>query len=186
MKKVILLTILLSYGTLISAAEKEISITFTQESAKYWQYISDRTMGGISDGQAVLEQDGTMYFARLTGNVSTKNNGGFIQLRSNLSFSNFEKDPTKLKGIRLSVRGNSETYHIFIRTEKTRSYRDYYSATFVADSNWKIIDLPFSKFKHRVSNNMDLEGKNIRTFGIVAYGRDFFSDVSISKIIFYY
>ena len=186
MKKVILLIILLTYGTSISAAEKEINITFTQESAKYWQYISDRTMGGVSDGQAVLEQDGTMYFARLTGNVSTKNNGGFIQLRSNLSFSNFEKDSKKLKGVRLYVRGNGETYHIFIRTNETRSYRDFYLMSFVANSNWEMIDLPFNKFKHRFSNNLDLEGKEIRTLGIVAYGRDFESDISISKIIFYY
>ena len=185
MKKALLL-ILLTFTTTISASEKDIRLYFTQESGKYWQYISDRTMGGISDGQAVLEQDGKIFFARLTGKVSTENNGGFIQLRSSFSFTNFEKDDKNIKGVRLKVRGNGETYHIFIRTDKTRSYRDYYSATFVADSKWKIIDLPFEKFKHRVSNNHDLEGQNMRTFGIVAYGRDFESDVSVSEIIFYY
>jgi len=46
--------------------------------------------------------------------------------------------------------------------------------------------LPFSEFTHRVSNNSDLEGKNIISLGIVAYGRDFVSDVSVSNIIFYY
>ena len=57
-------------------------------------------MGGISQGQAVLEQEGEMFFARLTGNVSTANNGGFIQLRTNLSFFDFEKDITKIKGVK--------------------------------------------------------------------------------------
>ena len=185
MKKVLLL-ILLTFTTMIFAAEEEINLTFSPDSAKYWQYISDRTMGGISDGKAALEQDGNMYFARLTGNVSTENNGGFIQLRSRFSFANFEKGGKKIKGVRLKVRGNGETYHIFIRTNETRSYRDYYSATFTANSIWEMIDLPFNEFKHRLSNNSNLEGKNIRTFGIVAYGRDFESDVSVSKIIFYY
>ena len=35
----------------------------------------------------------------------------------------------------------------------------------------------------KVSKKFDLLGKNIRTFGIVAYGRDFVSDVSVSEII---
>jgi hypothetical protein len=171
---------------MISATEEDINLPFTQDSLKYWKYISDRTMGGVSDGQIALEQDEEMLFARLTGNVSTKNNGGFIQLRSIFSFANFEKDGKKLKGVRLNVRGNDETYHIFIRTNKTQSYRDYYSASFVANSNWEMIELPFSEFKHKLSNNLTLDVKNIRTFGIVAYGRDFISDVSVSKIIFYY
>ena len=182
----VLLLMLLTFATMLSATEEDIDLLFTPDNAKYWQYISDRTMGGVSDGQVTLEKDGEIFFARLTGNVSTKNNGGFIQLRSRFSFANFEKDGKKLKGVRLKVRGNSETYYIFIRTNETQSYRDYYSVSFEAKPNWEIIDLPFNKFKHKFSNNLTLEGKNIRTFGIVAYGRDFISDVSISKIIFYY
>ena len=185
MKKLLFL-VLLIFTNIIYAAEEDVSLIFTPDTTKYWQYISDRTMGGISDGEAALEQDGEMFFARLTGNVSTENNGGFIQIRSRFSFENFEKDDKKIKGVRLKVRGNGETYHIFIRTSETQSYRDLYLASFKANSNWEIIDLPFNKFKHRHSTNLFLEGKNIRTLGIVAYGRDFISDISISKIIFYY
>ena len=185
MKKVLFL-IALTFTTMISAAGEDINLLFTPDSSKYWQYLSDRTMGGVSNGQVVFEQDGEMFFARLIGNVSTKNNGGFIQLRSRFLFANFEKNGKRLKGVRLYVRGNGETYHIFIRTNETQSYRDYYSASFTASSNWEMIDLPFNEFKHRYSNNLTLEDKNIRTFGIVAYGSDFISDVSVSKIIFYY
>ena len=184
MKKTLLL-ILLTFTTMVFAAEEEIQLPFSEENAKHWQYISDRTMGGVSDGQALLEQDGDMFFARLKGNVSTDNNGGFIQLRSTLSFTNLDKEGNKLKGVRLNVRGNGETYHIFIRTSETRSYRDYYSAKFITNNKWETVDLPFTQFKHRFSNKA-LEGDNIRTFGIVAYGRNFISDVSVSKIIFYY
>ena len=165
-------------------AKDDISIPFTEENARYWQYISDQTMGGVSNGQAVLDKDGDMIFARLTGNVSTANNGGFLQIRTNFSFVDLINTNKDLKGVLLNTKGNGETYHIFIRTSEDRSYRDFYSATFITNENWEIVDLPFSEFKHRYSNK-SLDGNDIRTFGIVAYGRNFYSDVSVSKISFY-
>ena len=181
----VLLIIFLSFATVVFAKDEDIRIPFTQENAKYWQYISDQTMGGVSEGQAFLDQNGEMFFARLVGNVSTANNGGFIQLRSTLSFVNLIDEDKVLKGVRLNTRGNGETYHIFIRTSETRSYSDFYYATFIANNDWKVVDLPFTTFNHRFSNQ-SLDGSDIRTFAIVAYGRDFFSDVSVSDIIFYY
>ena len=183
--KYLFFLIYIIYSFTLSANDKNINLTFNEDTAKYWQYISDRTMGGISDGQAFLDQEGDLVFARLVGNVSTDNNGGFIQLRSSLSFVNLNKQNKKIKGVRLNVRGNGETYHIFIRTSVDRSYRDYFSSTFIANDNWKTVDLPFEQFTHRYSSNV-LDGNDLRTFGIVAYGRDFVSDISISKITFYY
>ena len=174
----------MNFATLDSFAE-EIRFPFNKENSKYWGYISDTTMGGISNGQAFLDEDKDVTFARLTGNVSTENNGGFIQLRSTLSFVNLNNLEKEIKGVRLNTRGNGETYHIFIRTSKTRSYRDFYYASFIANEEWEIVDLPFNQFKHRFSNSI-LEGNDIQTFGIVAYGRDFYSDVSVSEIIFYF
>ena len=168
----------------IAFAKDEISIPFTEDNARYWQYISDQTMGGISNGQAVLDKEGDMIFARLTGNLSTANNGGFIQIRTIFSFVDLINTNKDLKGVILNTKGNGETYHIFIRTSEDRSYRDFFSATFTANDNWEIVDLPFTKFKHRYSNR-SLDGNDIRTFGIVAYGRDFYSDVSVSEISFY-
>ena len=169
------------------AAEEDLTFPFTADSGKYWQYVSDRVMGGVSDGKVTLEQDGEMYYARLTGNVSTKNNGGFIQLRAGVSFDNSDKDGKNLQGVRLNVRGNSETYYIHIRTNDTWYPSDYYSATFKADSDWQMIDLPFDNFKRRRgSNKKTLDAKNITSLAIVAYGRDFISDVSVSSIEFYY
>ena len=169
-----------------SIAAEDLSFPFNADSGKYWQYVSDRVMGGVSDGQVTIEQDGEMYYARLTGNVSTANNGGFIQLRSGVSFANAEKDGKNLKGVRLNVRGNGETYDIHIITNDRAYYGDYYSATFKADSDWKMIDLPFNKFERQRYNTLKLDAQNIRSFSITAYGRDFTSDVSVSTIEFYY
>jgi hypothetical protein len=49
-----------------------------------------------------------------------------------------------------------------------------------------MIDLPFNKFERRWSKNSALDPKKIRRFGIVAYGKDFIADVSVSTIEFYY
>ena len=108
------LLITLTLSSNIFAAEENLSFPFNADSGKYWQYVSDRVMGGVSDGQVDLEKEGEMYYARLTGNVSTANNGGFIQLRAGVSFANSEKNGNNLQGVRLKVRGNGETYYIHI------------------------------------------------------------------------
>ena len=167
-------------------AVEDLSFPFNADSGRYWQYVSDRVMGGVSDGKVILEQDGEMYYVRLTGNVSTRNNGGFIQLRSGISFANSEKDGKNLQGVRLNVRGNGETYDIHIITNDRAYYGDYYSVTFQADSDWKMIDLPFNIFERKRYNTSKLDAKNIRSFAIAAYGRNFTSDVSVSTIEFYY
>ena len=186
MKKILVLFFIF-YTADLYAVESNKKLTFNEDSAKNWQYISDRTMGGVSEGQAFLDQDEGIIFARLTGSVSTDNNGGFIQLRTTLSFNNLDKEQGKLKGVRLNVRGNDETYYIHIRTNDSWSPSDYYFATFKADSDWQMINLPFDNFqRRRGSNEKTLDAKNITSFAIVAYGRDFISDVSASSIEFYY
>ena len=167
-------------------AVEDLSYPFNADSGRYWQYISDQVMGGVSVGKVTLEQDGEMYYARLTGNVSTRNYGGVIQLRTGISFANSEKDGKNLQGVRLNVRGNGETYDIHIITNDMAYYGDFYSATFQADSDWKMIDLPFNTFERKRSNNTKLDAQNITRLGIVAYGREYVADISVSTIEFYY
>lgn len=184
--KELLLLMSLIFTPVTFANETDISLPFTPENTQYWQYLSDRVMGGVSNGQVEIERDGDIFFARMKGNVSTENNGGFIQLRSGISFENAEKNGKQVQGVRLNVRGNGETYNVFIRTTEMQSYSDYYSASFKTNENWEMIDLPFNKFKRKRSKNSILDAKDIRTFSIVAYGRDFTADVSVSTIEFYY
>ena len=72
-------------------AEEDLAFPFNIDSGKYWQYISDQVMGGVSEGKVTLEQDGEMYYARLTGNVSTRNNGGIIQYAQEFHFQILKK-----------------------------------------------------------------------------------------------
>ena len=45
-----------------------------------WSYLADTVMGGVSEGQARVEEGAL----RLTGTVSTANRGGFIQVRTEM------------------------------------------------------------------------------------------------------
>ena len=197
MKKLLLLMLLI-FTTIASANEEVLSFPFTPDNVNDWRYFSDQVMGGVSEGQVSLEQDADKVFIRLSGNVRTDNNGGFIQLRTTTSLSNkplmfkllhnSNKEGKKLKGIRLKVKGNGEKYHIFIQT--TIFYRlptSYKIATFDTSPNWETVDIPFNKFK-KLKDNIDsnIRAKDIKTFGIVAYGRDFKSDLSVSSVEFYY
>ena len=150
--------------------------------------------GNLQTRLTEVEED-NKKFLRLEGTVSTKNNGGFVQFRSKVSLFNkpemfqlihqANKEGKGLEGVRLNVRGNGETYHVMIRTYFTWSPSDYYYHTFETSPNWQQVDLPFNKFKSSKYRQRVLEVDQIRDFAVVAYGRDFKSDVSVSEISFY-
>ena len=187
--------ILLGLVPLTLYAQDTLNFPIEPNMAKEWKYQSDQVMGGVSEGNASLMQDGDMFFFRLTGDVSTENNGGFVQYRSKVSLFNKPemfhlihkayRDGVELEGVRLNVKGNGETYHVMIRTYFTWSPSDYYYHTFDTSPNWQHVDLPFDQFKSSKYRQRDLEVDQIRDFAVVAYGRDFKSDVSVSEISFY-
>ena len=55
----------------------------SENSLKKWEFVSDKVMGGISEGKFEILKDKKNNFLRLSGIVSTENNGGFIQIRTN-------------------------------------------------------------------------------------------------------
>jgi len=179
----------ISFGPDVSARAdtNEIIYSFSSDSYRHWQFVSDGVMGGLSTGTLTFEEEGEVNFARLTGDVTTENNGGFIQFRANVSFDKIVDQGQMIKGVRLTGRGNGAKYFIHFRTSDNRRPSDYYSAEFQTGLEWGSIDLPFSKFKRsRFDSSILLSGDKIQSMGIVAYGREHIADVSISKIEFYY
>ena len=147
-----------------------------------WSYFADTVMGGISDGSAEFKSNGSDKTIRLTGEVSTANNGGFIQVRSSGPWELAEGKT----GIKLKVKGNGEQYYLHIRNSSTRLPWHYYQQGFEANSSWTEVKLPFESFVKsssllRTSINQD----TIKTIGIVAYGKDFTADISVMSFEFY-
>ena len=147
-----------------------------------WRFVSDRVMGGVSEGQARFETENGAAVLRLTGDVSTANRGGFLQVRHNLTAAL----PATTQGVLLRVRGNDQRYFVHLRTRGTALPWQYYQAGFEVTGEWQEIRLPFAAFAP--SGNMlrkTPRPETIRSLGIVAYGRDHHADVRVGSVGFY-
>ena len=47
-----------------------------------WSFVTDGVMGGLSQGSAKVDKINGTDCYKMTGNVTTENNGGFIQIRT--------------------------------------------------------------------------------------------------------
>ena len=143
-----------------------------------WAYLADTVMGGVSKGKAEFAAGAL----RLTGQVSTKNNGGFIQVRARIN----QSDPLGKTGIKIKVKGNGEIYYLHIRNGSTRLPWHYYTASFPTTEKWKDVTVSFDEFeKSATLMPKKLKTDTINTVGLVAYGKDHYADVSIASLEFY-
>lgn len=145
-----------------------------------WTYFADTVMGGISTGGGGFDQ--SVSALHLQGNVSTANNGGFIQIRTELN----EGVGSNITGVNLKVKGNGETYFVHLRNRASILPWQYYSAEFTANRNWETINIPFSAFK-RSSSFMpkSYNPSGTKTVGLVAFGKDYKADLWVSDVSFY-
>ena len=147
-----------------------------------WTYIADNVMGGISKGKTDVKKKDNERFYKLQEQVSTKNNGGFIQFRTEFK-SELKKG---FRGVRITVRGNGDSYFVHIRTKGMWFPWQYYSSKFKTKRKWVTFDLPFLNFKS--SNwyqSSNFSSSEIQSIGIVAFGKDFNADVDVKFIGFY-
>ncbi len=152
---------------------------FTAAPETRWDYVADTVMGGVSSGGAVFETKGGIHFVHLTGEVSTRNNGGFIQVRTRLS----DPLPEDAGTVTLRVRGNGERYFVHLRTSGSRVPWHYYQAEFPTTPAWQDVRIPMSAFKPSNAALRDtVQPGTITSLGIVAYGRDHRADVSVAWI----
>ena len=146
-----------------------------------WRINSDRVMGGVSDVFLDELNDSDISFYRLSGDVRTANNGGFIQ-----ALMIINDDLGQYNGINLKVRGNGEKYLIWIRTPAARFPWDRYIASFTPADEWSTVEIPFSAFKKSnfyMPKKMNIS--KIRTIAFAAYGKDFQAELDLAQIELY-
>ena len=119
----------------------------------------------------------------MQGSVSTENNGGFLQFRTEVK----DHPARKLyKGIRIQVRGNNEEYAVHIRTKYLFLPWQYYQSEFLATNEWRTIELPLKDFKKSNFYQPSVVSSiDIQTLGIVAIGRDFQANIDLRYIELY-
>ena len=146
-----------------------------------WRYVADDVMGGVSKGYVeyqIIEED---IIAVLKGNVSTENNGGFIQIRRDLKDINLEN----ANSVKIVAKGNSQKYYIFLRTTGTILPWQYYASEFTVNENFNEFVLPIKDFeKSGFLLAKKINPKKITSIGIVAFGRDHLAELYVKEIKF--
>ncbi len=116
----------------MNASPLEI-FNFSKESQlENWYVVDDGVMGGLSQGQMYINEDGNAVFF---GDVSLKNNGGFSSIRH--SFKSMDIDGYTKAQIR--VKGDGKRYQFRIKTDENHyhSYIQYFETS----GEWETIEL---------------------------------------------
>jgi len=149
----------------------------SENSSKKWEFVSDKVMGGISEGKFEILKDKKNNFLRLSGSVSTENNGGFIQIKSN-----FDIDEDNFNGIRIKARGLPSEYFVHIRTSFLLLPWQYYSGKFVVSDVWEDHEILFKDFEKSNFYQPSLfSSSDIKSIGFVAFGKNFEAQLDILK-----
>ncbi len=117
----------------ISIINVMVIFDFTKNSSiKSWYVLNDNVMGGVSQSNISLNEDGNAVFK---GSVSLENNGGFCSVRydiDNIDVAGFKKATFRVKG-------DGKKYQFRIKTDRD----DYYSyvSYFETSGDWETIEI---------------------------------------------
>ena len=146
-----------------------------------WGYVADAVMGGLSQGHMEVAPWNGRQATILQGQVSLQNNGGFVQIATDLPAG---LDAAHWDGLALDVAGNDERYDIRLRTGALARPWQSYRADFVAGPDWATIRLPFSAFAaHKHAIPFDAAG--LTRIGLLAIGRVFTARLAVAGLRLY-
>jgi hypothetical protein len=178
----IVMAVLVLWNHSAAIAEDIMIDDFKSQPETRWRFIADTVMGGVSTGNVSFLQENEDTHARMTGNVSTQNNGGFIQFRMKLP----SPLPKSAVGLRLVVRGNDQQYFVHLRTSGTLLPWQYYGAGFEVNLKWAEVRVPFEAFKASGSLLRTVpRPESLKSVGIVAFGRDHKAEIDVREVSYY-
>lgn len=157
--------------------------TYQSNLGTEWQLVTDQVMGGVSNGELTLYRYNNRDCLQMRGDVSTENNGGFVQIVLPLS-EHGEFDATNYTGIELEVAGNNQPYNIHIRTSGLLFPWQSYRFSFQATTEWQTLHFPFTEVKPYKTSKRFQQQRLLR-IGLVGIGRDFQADLCVASVKFY-
>ena len=139
-----------------------------------WYVYTDQVMGGKSELSANFDEG----VVKLDGEVTTKNNGGFVRFAHRPNGIN-----KNAKGIKFKAKGNNEAYevHVTLKGMKMPPW-SYLSTSFDVNDQWNEYQILFSDLKKNGMILASMKPKNIREISIAGYGRDFNVDLELKDI----
>jgi len=148
-----------------------------------WRIVTDQVMGGVSNGELTLENYKGKNCLRMRGDVSTDNNGGFVQMALDLT-NDGAFDASSYTGVEIIVSGNDEHYNVHFRTTDLWLPWQSYRYSFKAISGWQTIHIPFKDIKaYRTTTKFHKD--KLKRIGLVAIGKDFKADLCVASIKLY-
>lgn len=148
-----------------------------------WRLVTDQVMGGVSNGNLSLDNYKDRNCLRLRGDVTTENNGGFVQMVLNLT-DDKRFDASAYAGVELEVAGNNESYNIHFRTSDLWLPWQSYRASFTATGDWQTIRIPFAELSaYRTTTAFRKD--RLKRIGLLGIGRDFQADLCLATVRLY-
>ena len=179
--------ILILFMTFISSTSHSEEILVDKfDEPSLWRFIGDDVMGGVSTGSISFEKNEVgESVGCLKGSVSTANNGGFIQMRKEITKIE-RKILRDVSAITVAARGNDDEYFIHLRTKGMLMPWTYYYASFVATKDSRKFIFPLSEFKRsgRFLGRNFPRGGELKSLGIVAYGKNYEAELCLDKVSF--
>lgn len=147
----------------------------------HWEYVADQVMGGVSEGRLCREMFRGRMASVLRGEVSLANNGGFIQMASDLRSNGAGFDASAWDGLELDVCGNGERYDIRLRTDQlTRPWQSF-RTEIPTVHDWHTLRIGFDAFlPHKTDSIFD--PTQLRRIGVLAIGRAFHAQIAIAGL----
>lgn len=122
----------------------EFALDFNHpENEPKWSSVNDGVMGGLSEGQATIE-NGVLIFE---GALSLENNGGFASVRTPTVTNQYNFAGSD--GLVLRVKGDGRSYQLRLSTDARHrgSLVSYQSQFETENEEWMEVRVPFQKMK---------------------------------------
>ena len=179
---IIIFLILIVPAKITNRAMAELLFRDNFQDTTQWRFVSDEVMGGRSSGSVAYAKKNGMHIALLSGNVTTENNGGFIQIRKDLQ----NIDLKKARFLKITAKGNNQKYFIHLRTSWMMFPWQYYQTEFYVRRAFKEFNIPISQFRRSdFLLSKSITPKNIISIGLVAFGRDHQAKLYVKEVAFY-
>jgi NADH dehydrogenase [ubiquinone] 1 alpha subcomplex assembly factor 1 len=148
----------------MSNSSDNMVLDFKAPSARPWEAVDDRIMGGKSLSQPKYI-DGVGL--RFSGDVSFENNGGFASIRSNTE----QYDLSAYSGLTLRLRGDGKSYKLSLRTDHFFDGVSYQARFTTEKGSWQEITLPFADLTPthhgiKLSTVPPMDAAKVTSFGL--------------------
>jgi len=107
----------------------------TKSKLSDWYVVLDGVMGGLSQGNFNINDDGNAVFS---GIVSLENNGGFSSIRYGIGHTNI----TGKTMFSIRLKGDGKTYKF--RIKQNEKDKHTFMTTFETSGDWETIEIPLN------------------------------------------